>query len=113
MINFYGVDCTGWEILHPELTIDALGYLPSFIRDDDPRPAAEQIDDRYVWGGWRPFEGFSAVAVKGGRAIQYPGDPILEPIAERRLRDEVIAMYPSSWVAVFQPSGEFSIARID
>ena len=43
----------------------------------------------------------------------YPGDPVLPPVAERKLRDERIVMYPGAIIAVFQPDGAFEVARLD
>ena len=34
---------------------EALGFIPTFLHVDDPRPAAEQIDAAYQHGGgWKP-----------------------------------------------------------
>ncbi len=45
--------------------------------------------------------------------IEYPGDPVLPPIAERMLRYERIVMYPHSLFAIIQPDGKFEVARMD
>ena len=57
-INSYGVDCTGWQMVHPRATPDMLGYVPGFLVDSDPRPAREQFNERYRFGGWKPNRGF-------------------------------------------------------
>ena len=109
-INCYGIDCAGWEMIHPKATPDMLGYVPRFLMDGDPRPAREQFEERYEFGGWKPNRGFS----KDDRDfIKYPGDPALPPIAQRMLRDERVVMYPSSLFAIIQPDGSFEIARMD
>lgn len=111
VINCYGVDCSAWTYLHHAVGPDWLGYLPDFIVNDDPRPAREQFDERYIFGGWRPQPGWTRNPETG--AMKYPGDPAMKPIAERRLRDELILLYASSYVAIVQPDGSFEMARVD
>lgn len=95
-----------WAFLHPE----AAGFIPQFLSEADPRPAARQFDEAYAHGGgWRPMEGWE----RDGVAIRYPGDPALRPIAAVWLRHELIAVYPHAWVAIFQPDGRFEVARMD
>lgn len=65
---------------HPQATADMLGYVPGFISADDPRPAAEQINERYgEFGGWRPNRGWRMHP----DFIAYPGDPA-RPMAAAR-----------------------------
>lgn len=98
-----------WALLHPHAD---LGRIPSFLFCDDPRSAREQFDERYAFGGgWRPMPHWQYD--KETRAIAYPGDPPLHPIAETTLRDELILLYPSAWVAIIQPDGAFEVARMD
>jgi hypothetical protein len=109
-LNCYDIDCTGWALTHPRATFDMLGYVPQFLRDDDPRPAREQFNERYEFGGWSPNKGFT----KDNRDfITYPGDPALPPVAERKLGVERIVMYPGALLAIIQPNGDFEIARLD
>lgn len=108
--NCYGIDCAGWKMLHPRASIDHLGLVPAFLYETDPRPACEQFNERYEFGGWRPIKGFT----KGERdALHYPDDPELEPIAQRMFRDEKIVMYRHSLIAIVQPDGAFEVARLD
>jgi hypothetical protein len=87
-----------------------LGFLPAFLSEDDPRPAAEQIDINYQHGGgWQSFKGFERIDT----CLQYPGDPPMMPVAMTQLRDERIFVYPYSWVMVLQPDDSFDVARID
>ena len=79
------------------------------LSEDDPRPAAEQFQTNYPFGGWHPFEGFKL----SGTTLKYPGDPPLMPIAETALRDERIFLYQSAWVMILQPDGTFSVSRLD
>ena len=56
---------------------------------DDPRPAREQLDERYQFAGSsRPFNGFTMS--ERGVSIKFPGDPALRPVAAMQLRDELI-----------------------
>ena len=97
--------------LFGKVRIDDLGMVPWFLAPDDPRPAKEQFDERYVHGGgWRPINGFKLLE---GLRLKYPGDPVLEPIAAWELRDEKIVMYPHAIVAIYQPDGTFEVARMD
>ena len=99
-----------WELLHPKMTLDHLGYLPSFVLSTDPRPAREQFNERYAFGGWQPFHGFR---LANTNSLMYPGDPPMKPLAEAKLREELICFYPSSWVAIIQPDRTFEVARLD
>ena len=90
---------------------DHVGFLPTFLDLNDPRPAAEQFQERYLYGGWRPQEGFT----KGRRRYEllYPGDPPLTPIAAMQLGDETIMVYWHGYVAIWQQDGSFEICRMD
>jgi hypothetical protein len=101
-----------WRRVDPRASVEMLGVIPSFLVKTDPRPAVEQLDERYRHGGWRPMDGFTVVDRHAG-TIKYPGDPVLAPLFETRLRDEVIRVYAHGWVAVFQPDGSFSVSRMD
>lgn len=48
-----------------------------------------------------------------GNALRYPGDPPMKPIAETKLRDETICVYPYAFVAVIQPGRSFEVSRMD
>lgn len=88
---------------------DHVGTIPTFLDLDDPRPAAEQFEERYVFGGWCAQRGFT----NNGMILQYPEDPPLHPIAVMMLRDEMICIYPYAYVAIFQPDGSFEACRMD
>ncbi len=61
-----------WQAVHPEFDPDTLGFIPLIISDDDPRPAREQINDKYEHsGGWMPDPKFS---MSSNGDINYPGD---------------------------------------
>lgn len=87
--------------------IAALGIIPEFILADDPRPAHEQINERYGWNPHLPGKW----QMNQDDWLLYPGDPPLEPLAFTWLRDEKIIVYSYGWVAIV--TGEaFSVARL-
>lgn len=98
-----------WYALN-ERAAQLLGYIPSFLSEEDPRPAREQFQERYI-AGWSPFQGFEM-----GKECEliYPGDPPLRPIATATLRDEIILVYEYAWVAILQKKGNsFEVCRMD
>jgi len=100
-----------FKMLHPRMTEDALGYIPSFLDASDPRPAAQQIDANYRHGGgWSPQPEFKLL---DHNSIKYPGDPPLTPLAKAMLRDELIVFYRHSYIAIIQPDRTYEIARVD
>jgi hypothetical protein len=101
-----------WTLLHPRAD---LGYLDTMLWDTDPRPAAEQFNERYAYGGgWEPMKGWTLFEATGGAPIiQYPDDPVLAPVAMCELRDERIYLYPGAWVAIVAADGTYQIARMD
>lgn len=98
-----------------------LGLIPSFFHESDPRPAKEQIADRYSYGGgWTPLDGF--VMNEEDHSIQYISksldegeeqDPPLRVLAEAQFRDEKLYFYPHAWLAIVQPDGSFEVSRLD
>jgi hypothetical protein len=95
-----------FTLKHPGATALHLGYVPTFLSEDDPRPAAVQINEHYAHGGgWSPMRrgAFAALA----------DDPPLALIAEARLRDETLRFYEGSWLSITQPDGSFEVSRLD
>lgn len=100
-----------WE-LHPDVTIEVLGFLPEMLHELDPRSASRQFNERYAHGGgWRPQAGFKLNAKS--LELQYPGDPPFRPIAKTKLRDETIILYDHEIVAIVQADGSFEACRMD
>jgi hypothetical protein len=99
-----------WAILQPGIRPDILGFIPSFLNDADPRPAAEQFNANYKFGGWRPFDGFTLLS---GDILKYPGDPPIRPLAMTILRDEEIFFYEHAWVMIKQKDGSWQVSRMD
>lgn len=91
-----------------------LGVLPMFFDEADPRPAREQIHERYAHGGgWNSFSGFELKMDKRGRHLVYPEDPPMREIARGKLRDELILLFECNWVAIVQKDDTYEVARID
>ena len=104
---------TNFKMLDDRYHIDYLGFIPAMLSEHDDRSMTEQLHAGYSHGGgWSPFKGFTAVD-DTSFAIQYPGDPVMQPIASARIRDETFIMYPHAWVAVWQPDRTFEISRMD
>lgn len=102
-----------WELLHPDMTPDHLGFLPHILDSFDPRPTAEQIEDKYAHGGgWRPY-GQGAWALDDDRTLHFPNDQALKPIARTFIREEQVYLYDHAVVAVVQPDGSFDVVRLD
>jgi hypothetical protein len=91
---------------------DDVGMIPGMLDHVDPRPAREQLDTGYPHGGgWRPFDGFTFDQDR--LTLKYPGDPSMKPLAMMQLREELVLVYPCSWVLVLQPTGAFEVCRMD
>lgn len=100
-----------WELLHPEMTFDHLGNIPFFLYDNSRLSAREQLDLGYSFaGGWQPFKGHT---LNADNSLSYPGDPDLIPLAQARLRNELIVFYPHAWVAIIQLDRSFEVCRMD
>jgi hypothetical protein len=103
-----GVKLVRWTLLYPGID---LGLLEQMLDANDPRPAREQFDANYQHGGgWFPIEG---VKLLDNDCLKYPGDPPFRPLAEARLRDELIRFYEHDLVAIIQPDRRFEVARMD
>lgn len=107
--------------LDARVTPDHIGFIPAFLTELDPRPAVEQINERYAHGGgWFDLKvgerGFRAM--DDYRVLKYPQDPPLQAYAEATLhlgtdKPERIVIYESGFVAVIQSDGSFRVARLD
>lgn len=99
-------------IFNKKVGRNALGLIPAFLSEADPRPAKEQFHENYAHGGgWRPFKGFKLDILS--MSIKYPGDPAYLPLAKIILRKEAIYIYPNAWVLIIQPNGDHEISRMD
>lgn len=92
-------------------SFDGWGFIPLFLDADDPRPAREQFNERYI-GGWQPAP--PALTFDFDTAtLNYPGDPPMTPISAMQFRTEMILLFPSSWVCIVQTDGSWEVARMD
>lgn len=112
-----------WKQLEPRYPLaDAIGFIPDFLSDLDPRGACDQFKEKYC-GGWLDAKvgpgGFTASA--DFLQLRYPGDPPLRALAETTLHSsafvstappERIIVYESAFVAVIQ-DGSFRVSRLD
>lgn len=103
---------------------DAVGFIPDFLSESDPRGACDQFEANYC-GGWHDMTvgkgGFTAF--DDFRKLHYPGDPPLHALAEATLhggvwadkdrRPERIIVYESAFVAVVAEDGSFRVSRLD
>jgi hypothetical protein len=97
-----------WTIFAPGVD---LGFLPDMLSERNPARAREQLHHGYAHGGgWDPFKGHELLA---DNSLKYPGDPSLPPLAQTKLRDELIILYQHSWVAIIQPDRSYEICRMD
>lgn len=102
----------------------AVGLLPDFLSEADPRNAAEQFEANYC-GGWHDMKvgdkGFRIVGLD--ELLLYPGDPPLHRLAEATLHGEEatfgnlpmerIVVYESAFVVIHQQDGSFRVSRLD
>jgi hypothetical protein len=98
-----------WIMVHPQATPDMLGFIPSFLDENDPRSAKEQIQANYI-SGWNSFQGFKLA--KDGNLL-YPGDPPTMLLAMTHLRSETIMFYEHAWLVIMQGDGSWDVARLD
>jgi hypothetical protein len=114
--------------LDPRATMDHAGFIPHFLSELDPRPAVEQINERYAHGGgWHDLTvGERGFRLMGGNPgmLKYPGDPPMHPLWEGYLHrvgttgddawtGERIVIYEHAFVAIIQADGSFRVARLD
>lgn len=92
-----------------------LGFLPTFLSEADPRPAKEQLHENYQHGGgWVPFHDFKLqLTEKDQPVLIYPGDPPMHSIAFLEFREEIVFLFPYSWVVIIQTDGSYEVARMD
>jgi len=100
------------EYYDSQQTIDMLGMVPNMLNINDTRDAQTQIRDNYI-GGWNPMFGITIEPQDKKFALKYPGDPDLYPIAFTVLGEQIVLMYPFSWVAIVTPGKDTEVARLD
>ena len=94
-----------------ERLIQAMGELPWYVSEKDPRPAQLQFEANYKFGThW--IDGFDMTP---DGTLVYPGDPALFPIGRMVFATETVFFYPHAWVAIIQNNDpdNFVVARFD
>lgn len=86
------------------------GFIPSFLNKDSPATTIQQLNAGQP-GGWHKFEGFKFD--KDRKILTYPGDPPMKAISTMHFKDDIVLLFPHSWVLVLQPDGKFEVARCD
>ena len=96
----------------PEHLQEMLGFIPSFLSEDDPRPASVQLNENYAHGGgWHPMKGFDLDTET--MTLNYEGDPPLRLVAASALREELILVFQYAWVVIISPGGTYEVSRCD
>jgi len=105
-----------WVEKHPRANPDHLGFIPAFFMLSDERPAAEQINARYI-SGWHPLKGAGRYEVGPKHELTYHAtdgsDPPMPVLWEMNFRDEIIRVYSYGITAIFQKDGTFEVSRLD
>ena len=99
-----------WMGLVQDFDPEWLGICPAFLDEDDPRPAREQFNERYI-GGWNPS--WNKATLDGELVMHYPGDPPMTPLAMLGFREEIVLLYDHQFFAIVQPDGSYEISRMD
>lgn len=101
-----------WQMLDKRMTLDHLGLLAHMLSEHNPKPAREQLDRGYQHGGgWHPTKVKFQLNIDN--SLYYPGDPVYQPLAMFKLRDETVFFYTCSWVAIVQKDRSFEVCRMD
>ena len=129
MRNYLGISCLGWENLikgraDDAAVFDALGYVPAFVNNIDPRPIKEQIEERYQY-----FTSWKQMAILDGEhsnaepgdvvfnaktlAFEYPGDPAMRATAKFEHNGERIYAYQYGVFVVIDAQGDAWYTRLD
>lgn len=90
---------------------DLWGFLPSFLDPNNPKTTIEQLNDGQP-GGWCKFDGFTYDA--NTHILSYPGDPPMHMLDTMKFKNDIIELYPHSWVLVRNEDGtKWEAARCD
>ena len=90
--------------------IDDWGFIPSFLSENNPKTAIQQLNDGQP-GGQNKFEGFKFDPER--KLLTYPGDPPMKVMSELHFKNDIIMLFPHAWILVLQPDGKWEVARCD
>jgi hypothetical protein len=112
-----------WMLMHPQAEATHLGFVPQFFDDEDPRPASEQLEERYAHGGgWHPFGRGQWRVRQSDGALIFPGSPEdgepdevypLIAVSALPLSGERLFFYTSALLAVAKDDDSFEVTRVD
>ena len=93
--------------------VDALGYVPHFLLDEDERPLQDQVRDRYPY--FMASREEPNIEVEDDGAYTYPGDPKSYPLAVFRheTNGEKMYMYEYAIVIFVDKEGKTCHNRLD
>lgn len=81
--------------------IEAWGMIPHMLNPNAEKPLWQQIHEGYAHGGgWNDFNGFDIKCDEdsGKYTMQYPGDPVYNEYDRIVIGDEMLVLFPYSWV---------------
>ena len=102
-----------WELLHPDMTAEALGLLPLMLSEEDMRSARDQLQWHCAQHS-KPvvFTTWGFTFNPKTYSLKADGTAINRPLAKSSLRDETILFYRFSWLVIMQPDDSYVVARI-
>jgi hypothetical protein len=90
---------------------DCIGYIRFLGDENDQTPLKDQFDKMYSYGGgWNPIKRFKMLE---GAVLEYPGDPVLHPLATAKFRNQYVHIYKHAFVSIVEEDGSFEVARMD
>jgi hypothetical protein len=91
-----------------------MGAVPWFFDDEDPRPAAEQLNERYAHGGgFRPWGKEKWKLDAKALTIKWPGEKAMKPRAKATLHTDTLVFYDHAILAIIHEDGTFDVTRVD
>jgi len=111
-----GMSETKWTASDGSDASDRVGFLGLIFLHGDPRPAVDQINDRYahVPGFYTNDDWAKNFKLLPNGNLKYPGDEPFEPVGFTTLDSgEVVTIYDGAFVRITQPNGSYVITRMD
>jgi len=100
-----------------------LGFIPEILRDDDPRPVKDQMNERYEHGGgFHAFPNKKRFTINDTAAepckLVYHEDDFVETMEEWGrcwfpITEELVIVFDSAITAIIQKDGSFELTRMD
>lgn len=100
-----------WEMLKEGVSYHDLGLVYYWFSLGDDTPTRDLIDRHYKQGGgFNEIDGFT---LSDNNCLQYPGDPVLEPLAQLRRGPELVVFYDFALLAIIQQDRTFQVTRVN